>query len=106
MEPSDDKEDEIVTTEEEIEAFYIVKSILRNTIPAERVTMRDAKRYCAVFADDNNRKTICRFYFNSETTKKLTFLDDDRKEIHYKLDSLDDIYNYSDKLIEIASKYL
>ena len=106
LEPSDDKEDEIVTTEEEIEAFYIVKSILRNTRPAERVTMRDAKRYCAVFADDNNRKTICRFYFNSETTKKLTFLDDDRKEIHYKLDSLDDIYNYSDKLIEIASKYL
>lgn len=101
-----DKDDEIVTTEEELEAFYIVKSILRNTMPAERITMRDAKRYCAVFADDNNRKTICRFYFNSETTKKLTFLDDDRKEIHYKLESLDDIYNYSEQLIEVAKKYV
>ena len=101
-----DKDDDIVTTEEELEAFYIVKSILRNTMPAERITMRDAKRYCAVFADDNNRKTICRFYFNSETTKKLTFLDDDRKEIHYKIENLDDIYNYSDKLIEVGSKYL
>ena len=107
VEPKEaDKDDDIVTTEEELEAFYIVKSILRNTMPAERITMRDAKRYCAVFADDNNRKTICRFYFNSETTKKLTFLDDDRKEIHYKIENLDDIYNYSDKLIEVASKYL
>ena len=107
IEPKEaDKDDEIVTTEEELEAFYIVKSILRNTMPAERITMRDAKRYCAVFADDNNRKTICRFYFNSETTKKLTFLDDDRKEIHYKLESLDDIYNYSEQLIEVAKKYI
>lgn len=96
----------IVTSEEELEAFYIVKSILRSVIPPDRITYRDAKTYFAVFMDDNNRRTVCRFYFNSPTNKRLTFLDEQRKERHNKLTSLDDIYNYADQLIAAASKYL
>lgn len=96
----------IVTTDEELEGFYIVKSILRNVIPADRITYRDAKSYFAIFLDDNNRKNICRFYFDSPTNKRLTFLDDNKKEQHNRLSSLDDIYNYADRLREIALKYL
>ncbi|ARC89914.1 hypothetical protein B5V46_15530 [Rhodovulum sp. MB263] len=38
---------------------------LRNTItariaPIERITIRDAKSYCAILMDDNNRRPICR----------------------------------------------
>lgn len=99
------EDNDIITTEEEKEAYYIVKSILRDVIAAERVTFRDAKSYSTVIIDDNNRKLICRLYLNSETTKKLTFLDENKKEIHYKLESLDDIYNYSDLLKSTASKF-
>jgi hypothetical protein len=83
---------EIVTTEEEIEAFYIVKSILRSAISSERITYRDSKSYFAVFIDENNRKTVCRFYFDSPTNKRLTFLDENKKEVHKKISSIDDIY--------------
>lgn len=99
------KTSDIVTTEEELEGYYIVKSILRNIIPAERITYRDAKTYFAIFIDDNNRKSVCRLYLNSPTNKILLWLDDNKNEISHKLTSLDDIYLYSDGIIEAASKY-
>ena len=102
------KEDEpkIITTEEELEAFYIIKSILRHSIPAERITYRDAQTYFAVFIDNNNRKTVCRLYLDSETNKRLTFLDENKKEVHNKIQSIDDIYNYADQLTAAASKFI
>jgi hypothetical protein len=102
----DEKQGEkIVTTEEELEAFYIVKSILRSIIPAERITYRDAQSYFAIFLDNSNRKTICRFYL-SETRKRIAFIDDNKKEIVHKLQSLDEIYAHSEQLIAEASKFL
>jgi hypothetical protein len=96
----------IVTTQEEIEAFYIVRSILRPHIGSERITYRDAHTYFAVFIDDNNRKTVCRFYLDSPTNKRITFLDENKKEVHNKISSLDDIYDYSEQLINSAKKFL
>jgi len=103
QEPS---QQEIKTTEEELEGFYIVKSILRNTIPAERITYRDAKTYFAVFIDDNNRKPVCRLYLNSETNKHIVFLDDNKKELPSKIDSIDDIYKHAEQLITAVAKYI
>lgn len=99
-------EPKIITTEEELEAFYIIKSILRNSIPAERITYRDAQTYFAVFIDNNNRKTVCRLYLDSATNKRLTFLDENKKEIHHKIQSIDDIYNYAEQLTEAAMKFV
>lgn len=100
------KESKIVTTEEELEAFYIVKSILRHTIPAKRVTYRDAQSYFAIFIDDNNRKTVCRLYLNSPTRKRIVFLDDNKNEIAHKMVSIDDIYSHADTLTAMAAKFL
>jgi len=96
----------IVTTQEELEAFYIVRSILRPHISCDRITYRDAQRYFAVFIDDNNRKSVCRFYLDSPTNKRITFIDENKKEVHNKISSLDDIYNFSEQLIDIVKKYL
>lgn len=96
----------IVTTQEELEVFYVVRSILRPHISSERITYRNAQRYFAVFIDDNNRKTVCRLYLDSPTNKRTTFLDDNKKELHNKIASLDDIYNFSEQLISIAKKHV
>lgn len=104
--PQEKADTKIITTEEELEAFYIIKSILRATVPAERVTYRDAQTYFAVFIDNNNRKTVCRLYLDSATNKRLTFLDENKKEQHNKIQSIDDIYNYADQLIAAASKFI
>ena len=82
----------IVTTEEEIEGFFIVKSILRETTDPKRITYRDALSYFAILLDDNNRKTICRLYLNAK--KYLVVLDENKKEIKHELQSLDDLYHH------------
>lgn len=103
---SNEKKDGIVTTEEELQGFYIIKAILRNTIPAERITYRDAKSYFSVLLDDNNRKLVCRLYFNSPTNKRITFSDENKKEHHNKIETLDDIYQYSQQVIDAALRYV
>jgi hypothetical protein len=94
----------IVTTEEELEGFMIVKSILRQKINATRITYRDAQTYFAILLDDNNRKTICRLYLNG-SKKYLAILDDQKKEIRYSISSLDDIFNYSENLLTVIENY-
>jgi len=98
-------ENKIITTDEELEGYFIVKSIVRQVIPSERVTYRDAQSYFAIFIDDNNRKLLCRLHFISETNMGISFLNEDKKEIKYKIEKLDDIYNYSEDLIRIAGLY-
>lgn len=62
---------EIETTQVEIDGFTIVRAIGSQLVSPERIVMRDAKSYCAVLLDDNNRKTIARLHFNSDTTRYL-----------------------------------
>jgi hypothetical protein len=61
--------EEIVTTEDEIAGFNIVRAIAAKVVDPKRVIMRDAKSYCAILLDDNNRKTIARLHFNSPTVR-------------------------------------
>lgn len=92
----------IVTTEEEIEGFFIVKSILREVVEPKRITYRDALSYFAILLDDNNRKTICRLYLN--TKKYLVVLDENKKEIKHEIQSIDDLYAFADTLKEVILK--
>ena len=94
MEEADDK---VVTTEEEIEGYHIVKSILREVVSAERITIRDRLSYCTVLLDDNQRKLICRLYFN-QAQKSIGVLDQERNEERIRIEVLDDIYRYADQL--------
>ena len=97
----------IVTTEEELEGYYIVKSIIRNIIPSERIFYRDTQSYFTIIADNSNRKLICRLHLNSPTNKKIAmWVGEDRHDEVYKIESLDDIYNFADVLKEIASRYV
>ncbi|MFR9582439.1 MAG: type I restriction endonuclease [Rikenellaceae bacterium] len=96
----------IITTEEELEGYYIVKAILRNSIPSERITYRDAQSYFSIFIDDNNRKPVCRLYLNSPTNKKIVLFDENKKETILKITSIDEIYKYADSLLKVATTYL
>lgn len=71
-----------LTTQEEIDGFNIIRAIVSRAVDPKRVFMRDAKSYCAVLLDDNNRKTIARLHFNSPTARYLgTFAGkDERRE--------------------------
>jgi len=87
----------IETTDEEIEGFYIIKSILREAVSPDRVFMRDTQSYCGVLLDDNNRKPICRMYFNS-SKKYLGLFDENKQVTRHAIASLDDIYSFADEI--------
>jgi hypothetical protein len=95
----------IETTEDELNGFYIIKSILRNTISVERIIGKDSLNYFAVNID-NTLKNVCRLYFNNPDNLRIAFKMENKKEERVKLTSLDDIYNYSDRLMGEATKYL
>ncbi len=97
---------QIVTTAEELEGYYTIKSILRTAIDPERITHRDSMSYFAIFVDDNNRKPICRLYFNSKTNKQIGIFNADKVETKFKINSLNDIYQYADQLTEGVNRYL
>jgi hypothetical protein len=103
--PPVEEEEKIITTPDEWEAFYIVRAILREVVDPKKVTIRDAKSYCAVLFDDNNRKPICRMRFNGQK-KMLGLFNDKREEERVLLDDLSDIYIHSDRLRQMALSYL
>ena len=94
----------IVTTEDEIEGFFAIKSILRDVIEVKRVKMRDLKSYCGVLLDDNNRKPICRLHFNRPQLY-LGIFDENRNEQRMPIGGVDDIYNYAEQIISIVQRY-
>lgn len=90
-------EDGIVTTQEEISGFHIVQAIASKLVDPKRVTIRDAKSYCAILLDDNNRKTIARMHFNGITAKYLgTFAGKD--EQRNLISELTEIYRLSPQI--------
>ncbi|WP_460273978.1 type I restriction enzyme HsdR N-terminal domain-containing protein [Celeribacter sp. ULVN23_4] len=102
---SEEKRSDIVTTDEEKEAYMMVKAIAAKSIATDRVTIRDAKSYCSVFIDDNNRKPLCRFYFNAKSKNVLGLFDADKKEEKYDLTNIEDIYQHADAIAKTAAAY-
>lgn len=86
--PSDDDDGQeeaaeaTFTSEDEVAGFNIIRAIGSRLVDPKRILMRDAKSYCAVLLDDNNRKTIARLHFNSPTARHLgTFTGKDETRI-------------------------
>ncbi len=99
-----DEEDKIDTTDEEIEGYFAVKSILRDVMDIKRVYMRDTQSYCGILLDDNNRKPICRLRFNREQLY-FAIIDENKKEERMPIDGVDDIYNYAKQIIATVQRY-
>lgn len=102
---------EIITTEEEWDGFYIVRSILSEIVDPERVTIRDRKNYCGILLDDNQNKIICRMHFNSKN-KKIGFFDSQERhksggriEDKIPIENLSEIYQHANRLKETVKHY-
>ncbi|MDN3526338.1 type I restriction enzyme HsdR N-terminal domain-containing protein [Halomonas sabkhae] len=97
-------DDGIITTQEEIDAYNIVRSLLAEQVDVSRIAMRDAKSYCAVLLDDNNRKPICRFHFNAKSVKRVGFFND-KKENRIDISSVSDLFQHRDQLKSTVNEY-
>lgn len=89
--------DQIVTTEEELEGYRIVRAIIGEITDPQRVAIRDTMSYCGILLDDNNRKAICRLHFN-RAQKYLGLFDEQKQETRVAIDEVADIQNYAPQL--------
>lgn len=95
----------IVTTDDEIEAFYIIRGMLAGTVSVEDIVHRDTESYFGILYKDNNRKPICRLNLDTKN-KQILIPDENKKFERIYIQSLNDIYKYKSKLIEVAKRYL
>lgn len=95
----------VITTEEELDAFKVIKAILCLIVDPARITMRDRKSYCSILLDNNNRKPICRYRFGS-TKKTVWYATPENTENKLVIQSLDEIYQLSEDLRRITQGYL
>lgn len=93
------------TTQDELDVFYMIKAILSEHIEIDRITYRDAQSYFAVFVDNNNRKPICRLYFNT-SNKYIGFIDEKKTENKVQIEKLSDIYKHKEFLKNAVLNYL
>lgn len=104
--PDEDASDsEIITTEEELEGFRIIRAILREVTNPNRVFLRDAKTYCAILFDNNNRRPICRLRFNNPSRLAIGLFNG-RDENIFQISDLTEIYDYSAQLKDTVSNYI
>lgn len=95
--------DGVVTTQEELDAFHVIRAIVCSHVDVARVSYRDAKSYCAVLLDDNNRKSIARLHFN-RGQKYVGIFDENKRETRRPIDSVEQIYALSDQLRETVGR--
>ena len=112
-EQAEESNDGIVTTEEELEGFRIVKAILCQKIAPERIVCRDSKSYFAILLDDNARKPLCRLYFNAARKKYIGLFNapanfqgsGSKNDIRVEIESLNDIYKHQAELLQTVEFY-
>lgn len=93
----------VVTTEEELEGFYIVKGIIRQVAEAKRISYKDSQTYFSIILDDSSHKTVCRLHMNGKK-KYLGTFDSNKVETKNEIRDPEDIFKYADDLIETAKR--
>lgn len=94
----------IITTEDELQAFNIIRAILAEEIDLSKVTYRDTESYFGILYNNNNRKPICRL--NLDVRKKYIMIPDENKNFtRYYLDDLINLYDYKTLIIAAAKIY-
>lgn len=98
-------ESKIVTTEEEIEAFYIVRGILAGTVDVQDVARRDTESYFGIIYQNNSRKPICRLKLDGKS-KYVLISDGNKGFTKHPIDTLNDLYGLSELIKKAVIQYV
>lgn len=96
---------EIITTEEELEGYAVVKAVLRDSIDINRVGYKDTLTYFGINIDNSTRKTFCRLFFNTKN-KAIMINEKDNNGVRQQIDSINDLYNYKDSLLAALNSFI
>lgn len=92
------QEDSIITTNEELESYYIVKAILSEFVKPNDLYYKDTYSYFGILYENKVTKWICRVYLK-ENVKFIVIPDENKKEIRYEINEITDIYKHKEQLV-------
>ena len=87
-----------VTTQEEIDAYNIIRSILRSKFDAGSIIYKDFKSYFAIGFGNASYWWGCRLAFGSRKKNIYFPTDDYKSQERVEIETLDDIFKYADRL--------
>ena len=102
VEPESEIDDGIVTTDEEIEAYHIIRAIMTKHIPAGDVVYKDTKSYFSINYQGNSWKWLCRLKL-THNQKSIAFRDAEGEIIWKQFNSLFDLYGMEQELLDALS---
>lgn len=95
----------IVTTEEELEAYFIIKNLLSEFTDIKNITYKDTESYFNILYKSNTRKWICRLKL-SDSSKILIVPDESKKEIKYPFQDIYELTQFKETLLVVLQRYL
>jgi Uncharacterized conserved protein len=98
------EENTIITTMDELSGYAVIKSIVRKTVSVKRLSYKDTESYFGVIVDNNSRKWLCRLIVGKKNNY-LILPDENKKDIKYPIETIDDLYNYEEQIIEVLNRY-
>ena len=101
----------ILTTVEEVEGYEMVKTLIADVVDPERIYIRDTRSYCGILLDNNNRRSICRLYFNQPHKKFIRIYDGGGEhgklsDTHFPIETVDAIAECGEELRRAATMRL
>lgn len=95
----------IVTTVDELEAYFIIKNMLSDMVDVHDITYKDTESYINILYKGNIRKWICRLRL-TDTVKQLIIPEENKKEVKYQLSDIYDLTKYKDALATVLQRYI
>lgn len=98
-----DLDDEILIKEEELEGFYIIKSILREVVDISKLEYKGTQNYLGINLDGKASKTICRLHFKGRRKYvSIPNANTNERAVKQEIFSLDEIYGLAEFLKDRA----
>lgn len=95
----------IITTQEEWEAFAIIKVMLKDIVPVNKITSKDTQSYFGVLYDNNTWKWICRLMLEGNK-KYLCIPDENKNPQYYMLEDINDLFNYAEQIKNSVKRFV
>lgn len=103
----------IETTQEEIDAYDIVKSMLKNILPADKISYNDTVYYFSINFGEKRTDWICRLALKDKVKYIVIPSNDADARKHnigygkrYELENVNSLYNLADLIKESAKKFV
>lgn len=103
----------VETTLEELEAYGIIKAMLKDVLPAEKIDYKDTIYYFSIEYDGKRTKWICRLVLKDNLKYIVIPSDDEDARKHnigygkrYELESVNSLYDLSDLIVASAKRFV